>query len=66
MLNAKSQEEMDAIEHMVHKNIAKQMPEPTKMEKAVRKWNEWRYLAMLEILALISEIYLETRCLLLW
>lgn len=47
MLNAKSQEEMDAIEHMVHKNIAKQMPEPTKMEKAVRKWNEWRYLAML-------------------
>lgn len=33
MLNAKSQEEMDAIEHMVHKNIAKQMPEPTKMEK---------------------------------
>lgn len=47
MLNAKSQEEMDAIEHMVHKNIAKQMPEPTKLEKAVRKWNEWRYLAML-------------------
>ena len=47
MLNAKSQEEMDAIEHMVHKNIAKQMPEPTKMQKAVRKWNEWRYLAML-------------------
>lgn len=38
---------MDAIEHMVHKNIAKQMPEPTKMQKAVRKWNEWRYLAML-------------------
>ena len=47
MLNAKSQEEMDAIEHMVHKNIVKQMPEPTKMQKAVRKWNEWRYLAML-------------------
>lgn len=47
MLNAKSQEEMDAIEHMVHKNITKQMPEPTKLEKAVRIWNEWRYLSML-------------------
>lgn len=47
MLNANSVEEMDAIEHEISKNIYKQIPEPTKLQKFVRKWNEWRYLAML-------------------
>lgn len=47
MLNANSVEEMDAIEHEISKNIYKQIPEPTKLQKFFRKWNEWRYLAML-------------------
>lgn len=47
MLNANSVEEMDAIEHEISKNIYKQIPEPTKLQKFFRKWNEWRYLSML-------------------